>query len=112
MIGVEDILEDFGRLPLAMRDDGREASDTSGDREPVAERAGVGESMASSREPADLDEEEARIWALLSATETGIEEIIQRVQLPPQAVSAVLMRLEMRRLVKQLPGKHFVRASL
>ncbi len=112
VIGVEDILEDFGRLPLAMRDDGREASDTSGDREPVAERAGVGESMASSREPADLDEEEARIWALLSATETGIEEIIQRVQLPPQAVSAVLMRLEMRRLVKQLPGKHFVRASL
>lgn len=92
--GVEDILEDFGHLPFS---------------EPPSSEASHGREPATEGEPASLDEQERRIWALLSASETGIEEIIQQVGLPSQVVSSTLMRLEMKRLVKQLPGKQFVR---
>ena len=86
---VEDILEDFGQLEFDMAE-------------------GMAPSEAGA--PGDLTPEEAAIIALLSATETGIEDIIRQAKLPSQVVATTLMRLEMRRLVKQLPGKHFVRA--
>lgn len=88
VVSVEDILEDFGQLELIM--------DSDGSDHPAA--------------PAGLTSEEQAVFALLSGTELGIEDIIRQVGLPSQTVSTTLMRLEMKRLVKQLPGKHFVRA--
>ena len=56
-----------------------------------------------------LSENEAKIYGLLSEEEIGIDEIIQRSGLPSSAVSVGLLSLEMKRLVKQLPGKMFLR---
>jgi DNA processing protein len=43
--------------------------------------------------------------------ETPIDAITQTTGLPSGTVSSTLLRLEMRKLVKQLPGKVFVRVS-
>ena len=56
-----------------------------------------------------LSENEAKIYGLLSEEEIGIDEVIQRSGLPSSAVSVGLLSLEMKRLVKQLPGKMFLR---
>jgi DNA processing protein len=41
--------------------------------------------------------------------ESSIDEVIRRSGLPSSAVSVGLLSLEMKRVVKQLPGKLFVR---
>jgi DNA processing protein len=84
VMGVEDILEEFGQLELLSEDEAEETRP-------------------------DLSEEESALFALLSGMEVGIEDLIRQADLPSQVVATTLMRLEMKRLVKQLPGKHFVR---
>ncbi|MHB8521629.1 MAG: DNA-processing protein DprA [Limisphaerales bacterium] len=56
-----------------------------------------------------LSENEQRIYDALSAEETNIDDVIRRSGLPSSTVSATLFGLEMKRLIKQLPGKLFVR---
>ena len=45
----------------------------------------------------------------IEATETSIDDIAARSELPSAAVSSTLLQLELKRLVKQLPGKYFVK---
>jgi DNA processing protein len=56
-----------------------------------------------------LSDHEQRVLDLLSAEETSIDEVIRSSGLPSSAVSVALLSLEMKRLVRQLPGKLFVR---
>ncbi len=56
-----------------------------------------------------LSENEQIIYDALTNEELGIDEIIRHCGLPSSAVSVGLLSLEMKRLVKQLPGKLFVR---
>jgi DNA processing protein len=56
-----------------------------------------------------LSEGEQRVLEALTVDETSVEEVIQRSGLPASAVSVALLGLEMKRLVRQLPGKVFVR---
>src|SRR6185295_2328036 len=53
--------------------------------------------------------EQAVYDALRSDDETSIDEVIRKSGLPSSAVSVALLSLEMKRVVKQLPGKLFVR---
>ena len=58
----------------------------------------------------ELNENEQKIIAAVRANdETTIDEIIRASGLPSSTVGAALFGLEMKRLVKQLPGKLFVR---
>ncbi len=41
--------------------------------------------------------------------ERSIDEVIRKSGLPSSAVSVALLSLEMKRVIKQLPGKLFVR---
>ena len=59
--------------------------------------------------PPDLTVEERAIYDFLEASETQLDDIIAAIGLPPAVVSSTLLRLEMKRLVKQLPGSHFVK---
>ena len=63
---------------------------------------------ASSRADA-LTGEERLVFDALDQSETGIDEIIAKTNLPTGKVSSTLLALEMKRLVKQLPGQHFVK---
>jgi len=57
----------------------------------------------------ELSENEKLVFDSLSKEESAIDEVIRRSGLPSSAVSVALLGLEMKRAVKQLPGKLFVR---
>jgi DNA processing protein len=60
----------------------------------------------------ELSENEQKVFdALKSDDELTIDEVIRASGLPSSAVSVSLLSLEMKRVVKQLPGKLFVRNS-
>jgi len=56
-----------------------------------------------------LSENEQKVYDALGDEELSIEDVIRRSGLPSSAVSVALLSLEMKRIVKQLPGKVFVR---
>ncbi len=84
---VDDILDEFGWLF----------------RGAAAARGG-----APAPAPSLAPEEEA-VYACTGRDPVGIDEIIRRSGLNSGKVSSILLRLEMRRVVRQLPGKRFVR---
>jgi DNA processing protein len=57
----------------------------------------------------ELSENEKIVYDSLSGEESAIDEVIRRSGLPSSAVSVALLGLEMKRVVKQLPGKLFLR---
>ena len=58
----------------------------------------------------ELSENEQKAFeSLQTGDETSIDEVIHRSGLPSSAVSVALLSLEMKRIIKQLPGKLFVR---
>ena len=57
----------------------------------------------------ELSESERSVYDAIEASETAIDVIATKCNLPSPTVSSVLLRLELKRLVKQLPGKYFVK---
>ena len=57
----------------------------------------------------ELSPNEEKVYATLDSEEYSIDEVIRKSGLPTSAVSVALLSLEMKRLVRQLPGKLFVR---
>ena len=57
----------------------------------------------------ELSENEKLVYDTLNNEESSIDEVIRRSGLPSSAVSVALLGLEMKRVVKQLPGKLFVK---
>ena len=56
-----------------------------------------------------LSESEQQVYDVLGAEEVPIDEIIRQSGMPASAVSVALLGLEMKRAVRQLPGKLFCR---
>ena len=81
------LLDDLGELPFA-----RAAS--------VAEPAS---------ELPELPEEEALVFSAVTQDEAAVDRIIERCGLPAHVVTATLMKLEMRRLVRAFPGFRYAR---
>jgi DNA processing protein len=88
--GAEDILSEFEYLFPASN------------RPPSAAETGVLPAL-------ELSETEQLVYALLSHEEISIDDIIQRAGLPVSAVSVALLSLEMKRLVRQLPGRRYLK---
>jgi len=89
--GAEDILSEFEYLFPASN------------KPPSAGETGVLPAL-------ELSENEQKVFdTLKTADETSIDEVIRKSGLPTSAVSVALLSLEMKRVVKQLPGKLFVR---
>jgi len=59
----------------------------------------------------ELSTNEQKVFDALDGEERTIDEVIRASNLPSSAVSVALLSLEMKRLVRQLPGKLFVRNS-
>jgi DNA processing protein len=81
------ILDDLGELPFA--------------RQPATP-----ETAAAAPE---LPAEEAAVLAAVGDDEAPVDRIIERCGLPAQMVSATLLKLELRRLVRALPGFRYAR---
>ena len=57
----------------------------------------------------ELSENEQKVYDALDHDEVGIDDVIRKSGLPSSAVSVALLSLEMKRLIRQLPGKMFVK---
>ena len=90
--GAEDILSEFEYLfPPS-------------NRPPSASETGVLPAL-------ELSVNEQTVYDTLSTEQATMDEVIRRSALPSSAVAVALLSLEMKRIVKQLPGKLFVRNS-
>jgi DNA processing protein len=88
--GVEDILSEFEYLfPQT-------------NRPPAPNETGVLPAL-------ELSENERKVYDTLGGGERSIDEVIRHSGLPSSTASATLFSLEMKRLVRQLPGKVFLR---
>ncbi len=88
--GAEDILSEFEYLFPASN------------RPPTASTNGVLPAL-------ELSDNEQKVYGALDNEEIGIDDVIRKSGLPSSAVSVALLSLEMKRLIRQLPGKLFVR---
>jgi DNA processing protein len=88
--GPEDILSEFEYLFPASN------------RPPAPNETGVLPAL-------ELSESEQKVYDTLNHEELSIDEVIRKSGLPSSAVSVALLSLEMKRAVKQLPGKLFVK---
>src|SRR5215472_4803623 len=87
-----------------------DASDILDDLEILLPEAKPSPETASRPLP-PLSDEERRVFGAIEAIETSIDDIATRSELPSAVVSSTLLQLELKRLVKQLPGKYFVKLS-
>ena len=85
VIGVDDILDD---LPLVFKST---------------------PDLPAAAPVADLTPDQQKILDALGTEETALDSVIATSGLTAAAVSSTLLALEIRRLVKQLPGKRFVK---
>lgn len=90
--GVEDILTEFEYLF------------PSSNRPPSPSETGVLPAL-------ELPENEQKVYDVLNNEELSIDDIIRKCGLPASATSVSLFSLEMKRLVRQLPGKMFQKCS-
>jgi len=61
------------------------------------------------RQPPELSRDEAAILQAIGDDPAHIDAITDASGLPPQQVASILMILELKKVVEQLPGKHFAR---
>jgi DNA processing protein len=59
--------------------------------------------------PKDLDDVQRRAWELLAEQPRHLDEITQQLAVPVAQVAGALLTLEMRKLVRRLPGNRFER---
>ncbi|HZR18498.1 MAG TPA: DNA-processing protein DprA [Verrucomicrobiae bacterium] len=57
----------------------------------------------------ELSENEQRVYDTLSEEQLSIDEVIRKSGLPASATSVALLSLEMKRIIRQLPGKMFAK---
>src|SRR5204862_4077558 len=88
--GAEDILSEFEYLFPATN------------RPPGVSETGVLPAL-------ELSETEQKVYGTLDHEELGMDDVIRKSGLPSSTVSVALLSLEMKRLIKQLPGKMFVK---
>ncbi len=60
---------------------------------------------------AHIEGEEAQLYDLISEQPVYLDEIIEKANLEFPTLSKMLLKLEMRNLIRQLPGKQFVRRN-
>ncbi|MFH0980356.1 MAG: DNA-processing protein DprA [Planctomycetota bacterium] len=93
VMGLEDILEELGEVGRLMPFSGVPVSGDAPGTEPSV---------------AQLDPDQQRLWDALGAEETGVEALADETELPIPKVVSTLMALQLRGLVRELPGQRFV----
>ena len=97
----EDIIEELSPiLKKCIKDDFRAIAD----RDKL-----VGSPEKWGGENAGLKSEEEKIYSALSFKPRHIDEIVEDIHVSASQISGILMKLEIKNLVKELPGKMFVK---
>ncbi len=58
-----------------------------------------------------LDGDEKKVWSFLDSEPIAMDELLERASIPANRVMMALSFLEMKKLVKKVPGNYFVKAS-
>lgn len=95
VIGVEDILDELGEMGEALRDE-------------TALVQSTGEELTATL---NLNEDEQRLLAVLDHEERPIEAIAEAAGQTASKAASTLIMLQLKGLVRQLPGNLFVRAG-
>ncbi|MFH1398420.1 MAG: DNA-processing protein DprA [Candidatus Omnitrophota bacterium] len=69
----------------------------------------INEKPGSERKPLSLTEREILLYDLLSSYPTCLDEILENANMDMTEAAHLLLKLELRKLIRQLPGKQFVR---
>jgi DNA processing protein len=87
----EDILEELNLAPVSMEKIEPKLSATSGIKQNCAG-------------------EENRIYEYITAQPTGIDDLVQKSALTSSQVLSLILKLQLKKLIKALPGKQFIRS--
>ena len=79
-------------------------------RGPIQSPSGVQQSVQSAPPP-DLTPDEKTVFEAIEVPASHIDTIVRTTQLPIGQVSSVLLMLELKGVVQQLPGKQFAKSS-
>lgn len=102
--GVDDILEEIGGLqPRPNVTPSRERSGPPSATSPAAPAP----LAAPPRPVVKLNDEEQRVCTALEKVARSMDELVRETNLPVPRLSTVLMGLQMRKLVRQLPGNRY-----
>ena len=100
-----DVLEELDSLPDLFTGTARAAT-----KPPASVLAPVEPAISPTRaSTGTLRPQEAAVLDAVERDETAIDRIISKCGLPTPVVSSTLLALELKKLIKQLPGKHYVR---
>lgn len=108
VMGAEDILEELTMLPGLSP----APSPAVKRKEGVAPAVAAVAILAAATPPIpSLSVNEQTVYEAVEHEETPVDRIIVKCGLPTPIVSSTLFALELKKLIKQLPGKHYVRLS-
>ena len=104
VMGSGDVLEELDSLPALFPTTAPAAPTASIDSDPVSPAP-----LPARIAGADLRPQETAVLDAIERDETPVDRIISKCGLPTPVVSSTLLALELKKLIKQLPGKHYVR---
>jgi DNA processing protein len=96
---IEDITQELG-LPLIQQ--------SAGNRE-LSEQGADLDLQGFLRPQKNLAGEEAALYNIISAQPKCLDDIVDQSRMDITKIADLLLRLQMRRLIKELPGKHFIK---
>jgi DNA processing protein len=91
--GLEDVLEELHGVSAMVQ----------------GEAAGAASAPAPAAPPPGLDETQRRIWDALAEGPRHLDELVQGLSLGVPQLSGLLMMLEMKKVVRRLPGNRYQR---
>ena len=98
-----ELLDDLGMLELDSPRPANSAAQASDDPIPATD------TPHQERDMPELPEDEKQIFAALGSMEMGVDQLIETTGLPAASVTTNLLKLEMKRLVRPMPGFRYVR---
>ena len=112
VMGSEDVLEELSSLPdigysPALPEQRSEPPGSEGQTAPDDDPEPTGQKTVP--RVIEMKPAEAAVYDAVGTDETPIDLIISKCGLPTPVVSSTLFALELKKVIKQLPGKHYVR---
>ena len=108
----EDILEELTMLPgLSPAPSYPDVKARPNETPPVTLASIPPAVLPTARDVSSFTPDEQAVYQAVEHDETPVDRIIGKCGLPTSVVSSTLFVLELKKFIKQLPGKHYVRLS-
>ena len=106
----EDILEELTMLPgLSLAQSLPKTTVSPNDNPPASALSRSEVTPTATRDVSSFTSDERAVYQAVEHDETPVDRIIGKCGLPTSVVSSTLFVLELKKFIKQLPGKHYVR---